>query len=518
MTVMSAQQAVGGAADKDQRPGSGEVLQRAARSTALSFAGAMISGLAGFGLSLILGRMIGPEGNGIVFQMISVFMIASAFAKLGLDTTCVWLLPRLSLDDRNDVRRATWMLLGGAVAGGLVAGVVVFLLAPFLSGGHPELLSLLQLGALFVPVASLSTVALAATRGLGGIRPYVLIGSIGLPTARLAGVAIALAFAASALIAGLVWLTVLLIAVIFSLIAVGRRLRPYDGASGPARQRRVLARQISAYSVPRLAASIMEQSILWMDVLIVGLIAGPAAAGVYGVVSRLAQAGFIPSTSMRIVVAPQFSRMLHQNHLPELADFYARTTQWITLMSTPVYVIFIIQPKPILGIFGDGFSEGALALVIASIGAVIWTSAGNVQSLLLMSGRSGWAALNKLIVLLVALTLLLTLVPSWGVEGAALAWSISMVLDAALAILVTRLAVRVRAHPGGTLLAFVCAGVSTAIPVLLSRLLLGDTIIAVAVGVVGAGVLYVGVLYLLRERFALHYALTVFARRKSKPI
>lgn len=513
---MSAEQAAETASGGGSRPKQDAVLQRTARDTALSFVGSIISGLAGFGLSLILGRMVGPEGNGIVFQMIAVFMIMSAFAKLGLDTTCVWLLPRLAIDGRGDVRRATNLLIGGSLVGGLVAGAVVYLCAPLLSSGSSDLLLLMQSAAFFTPIASVGTVALAVTRGLGGIRPYVLIGSIGLPSARLAIIAVAMAFTASAVLAGFIWLAVLAASTAVTLVAVGMRLRPFEAVGPATRSRRAIGRQIGSYSGPRYASSIMEQVTLWQDVVIVGLIAGPTAAGIYGVVSRLGQAGFMPSTSMRVVVGPEFSRMLHQKHIPELSDFYRRTTEWIALMSAPIYVLLIVLAEPAMRIFGEGFAEGAPALVIASLGALVWTSVGNIQTLLLMSGLTGWSAINKLCVLVVNLGLLLTLVPQMGIEGAALAWAVSMVVDAVLATIVVHRGVGVRLSMGDTLIAVLVAAVSTGIPAGIVRLCLGPTDLALVVGVFSAGVVYAIVLYFMRERFALHHAIELFTRRRSK--
>lgn len=487
------------------------LLRGAAKNSVLSFAGAAISGLSGFGLSLILGRMLGPAGNGVVFQMISVFMIASAVAKVGLDTTCVWLLPRLALDRPVDVRRAVSLLLLGSLLGGCVAGAAMLVAAPYL-GVDADVRELITAAAVFTPVAALGTVALAVTRGLGGIRPYVLIGSIGLPTFRLAATAVAMAFAASALLAGYVWLAALLIATALSLWATWRLLHPFPKLGAAGSRRRVLIREIGSYSLPRAASSILEQAIVWQDVLIVGLIAGPAPAGIYAVVSRLAQAGFIPSTSMRIVVAPDFSRLLHQNRVPELDLFYSRTAQWIALMSVPMYMMFIIFPEAVLRIFGHGFETGAIALIIVSVGALIWTSAGNVQSLLLMSGHSGWVALNKLFVMLLSFTMLLTLVPLWGITGAATAWAISMTLDVLLAVILVRMKIGVGVDARGTLTAISCAVVCTAIPAVMVRLTVGNTLIALISATIAGGVVYVITLYFLRRRFALDHAIAVFTR------
>lgn len=513
---MSGEGPAGGATNTD-RPSRSGVLGNAARSSGLSFAGALTSSLAGFVLAVILGRSLGPSGSGLIFQMISVFTIAGAVAKLGLDTTAVWLLPRLASDRRQDIRRASAVLLIGALIGGLAAAGVTFAIAPLLhaGAGDRQLVDLVRLAALFLPFSSVFAVGLAMTRGLGGIRDFVLIGSIGLPVARLAAIAVATAFTASALIIGAVWLCILALAAIASFLAAENAIRRFRDTTADRIGIGPLSRRIAAYAAPRAVSSTLEQALLWLDVLIVGLIAGPAAAGIYGVVSRLIQAGSMPSTSMRIVVAPLFSRLLHQDRIAELTELYTRTAQWIVLMSAPIYVIFAVLPEPVLRIFGSGFAVGAPALMIMCLGATISASTGNVQSLLLMSGRSGWSAINKAIVLAVSLSLLFTLVPRWGVVGAAIAWTVAMTLDALLAVIQVRRATGVLLSSGAILLALVAAGVSAAVPAFAARLLFGDTIAALTVGIGAAVIVWAAALFLLRRRFALHHLLNLFRRRAS---
>lgn len=493
------------------------VLGGAARSSGLSFLGSLISAVAGFALSLVLARTLGPSGSGIVFQMISIFTIAGAFAKLGLDTTAVWLLPRLNADLRADERRAIAILLLGALGGGIVTGLVVFLVAPLLSNGSDDLVHLTRVAALFMPFSSVSTVALAVTRGLGGIRNYVLIGSIGLPIGRLAAVYVAASFLASALVAGVAWLGMLVLATAAALLGVQRAARRLRRGPDSPRPWMQLAKPIAAFGAPRTLSSGIEQALMWLDVLIVGLIAGASSAGVYAVVSRLIQAGTIPSTSMRIVVAPQFSRMLHTRRIRALTQLYSRTAQWIVLLSMPIYVLLTVLADPVLRIFGPGFEDGALALAVMSIGAIVSASTGNVQSLLLMSGRSGWAAINKIIVLNVMLTLLLTLVPLWGILGGALASTVAVSLDAVLATVQVRRSVRIRSNIPRVLLAILVAGAATAVPAVAARIVLGDSALALIAGTISAVILWAVAIYLTRGVFALDRASALLSRRGHHP-
>ena len=489
-------------------------LGSAARGSSITFIGSVVSALAGFALTVVMTRTLGAAGSGIVFQMISVFTIAGAVAKLGLDTTAVWLLPRLAIDSGDDIPRAIRILLVGAALGGVAGGLVLLVLAPLLTGASPELSALTRVAAGFVPLSTVATVALAVSRGLGGVRDYVLIGSVALPVGRLVTIAVTSAFAASAVATGTAWLVVLLVIAAWALLVVRVMSRRFQSGSGGGIGQGTLLKRIATFAGPRAVSAGIEQSLAWLDVLIVGLVAGPASAGVYGAISRLVQAGTIPSTSVRIVVAPEFSRMIHGGRFRELDDFYTRTAQWIVLFSLPIYTLLIILGGPLLSLFGPGFEAGGTALAIMCIGAVVSACTGNVQSLLLMSGRSMWAALNKVIVLAVSVGLLLVLVPIYGIVGAAISYTISVSLDAILATIQVRLGVKIRLNYGAVFLAALAGGVGTGAGALIARVVAGETIVALAFGSCLGFVLWIATLYFMRERFALGAAVGFVSRRK----
>lgn len=478
-----------------------DTLASAARGSGFTFLGALVSAISGFGLSIVLARSLGSQGSGIVFQLMSIFTITGAVARLGLDTTAVWILPRL-MPNSLDVRRAARVIMFGSLAGGILAGAVLLALAPLLGGSSQDLQHLTRIAALFMPFATVATVGIAVSRGLGGVRDFVVIGSIVLPVGRLAAVSVAAAFAATAIVLGTVWLGVCLIAALLALLAVRRVLPAKDGTASTVAFRPLIQR-VGSFSAPRTLSSGIEQALVWVDVLIVGIIAGPAAAGVYGVVSRLVQAGKIPSTSVRIVVAPVFSRMLHDERIEELSEFYTRTAQWIVLFSIPLYVTLIVFRRSVLAIFGAEFVTGAPALVIMCLGAIVAACTGNVQSMLLMSGRSAWVALNKVVVLAISLTLLITLVPPLGVIGGAIAFTAATSIDALLAWIQVRIGVGVHQGFGPVLLAIVSAGLAAAIPLMVVRVIFGETMTGLVIGALAAAGCWLGLIVVVRHRFAL---------------
>ena len=84
---------------------SGE-LGKAAQGAAVTFVGALVSALLGFALNILLARLLGPGGAGVVLSTMGVFTIAMTLALMGLDTTAIWLLPRLLVSAPRQVRSA----------------------------------------------------------------------------------------------------------------------------------------------------------------------------------------------------------------------------------------------------------------------------------------------------------------------------------------------------------------------------------------------------------------------------
>lgn len=80
-------------------------------------------------------------------------------------------------------------------------------------------------------------------------------------------------------------------------------------------------------------------------------------------------------------------------------------------------------------ILGDGFAPGASVLVVLCIGSIVTFMAGNIHSLLIMSGRSGWAAVNKIVVLALNIVGNIIFIPraEWSLQPSCgrCAWSLT---------------------------------------------------------------------------------------------
>lgn len=488
-----------------------------ARSGAFAFVGAVVSAVAGLLLVIVLGRSYGAAGSGVMLQGIAAFTIALSLARGGLDTTSLWLLPRLRHDQPEQVRATVVAVLSVAGVLGLLAGLVLAAVGALARGRGEEVgLAVLMLAAA-LPIAAVMTVGLAAIRALGGIRAYVGISSIGIPLARPILVVLAALAGIGVPAVVLAWAAPLPVAAAIVLLILRRSVRRVERRTDRQRARRLspdLRVRMRRYAVPRAISAVLEQCLLWVDILLVGILAGPAAAGLYGAATRFANAGRIVSTALRIVVAPIYSRLLGDRQIGEVQRLYVDTSQWIVYFSTPVYLLLMIFPTTFLGLLGGEFDGAATALVILSVGVVVWLLGGNIHSVLLMSGHSAWGAIDKGVTLAALILGIWILTPQWGIEGAAWAWTLSMVVDVGLGAFQVQRLVGVRVGGWSLALALVLAGPVTALPMIGVRAVVGDEFSGLMLAGLCGFLVWATCGFALRRSLALEQLGGLFRRRR----
>lgn len=489
-----------------------------------SFLGAAGSALLGFILTVVLARTLGDSGSGVVLQAIAIFTIVLSFARAGMDSAAVWIMPRLADHDTGQIRSALAVMFTATAGAGILCGLGTFLLSPVLAASGdphaPDVGRAVAVVAWFIPVGALLLVALSATRGLGGVLPYVTVGSIALPAVRPVVVGLLALGGGSVTVVALGWAAPLPLALAAAVVVLCVQVRRHERAGGvqgslfaasPA-----LRKTIWRYSAPRVISAALEQSVIWLDVLLVGIISGSAAAGVYGGASRFVAAGLIVNTAIRIVVAPAFSRLLAQERKAETGVLYRTAATWLVLFGTPIYVILALFAPVVLGLLGADFVRGSTALSILCAGAVLTFMAGTIQSLLLMSGRSGWDAINKGVVLVINVAGNLLLIPVMGIMGAAATWAFSMLVDAALAAIEVRKFLGISIEVRSVLYALLVPLVSVGIPAALVRLTLGATLMPMILAIGVGGVILL--VWCALERTRLHLdELVLLVRRRPAP-
>lgn len=117
------------------------------------------------------------------------------------------------------------------------------------------------------------------------------------------------------------------------------------------------------------------------------------------------------------------SRLLGRGERAAAAAVHRQLTIWALVLSWPVYLLLAVFGLAFLELFGPEFTAGATAMTVLALAMLVNTGVGNVQSLLLMGGRSGLHLTATVIGVVVTVSLGLWLIPGYGVTGAAVAWA-----------------------------------------------------------------------------------------------
>lgn len=480
-------------------------------SGAVNLIGGATGSVIGLVLAAVVGRQLGTEGAGTYFLVVAVFMVVSNVAELGADTGLVRHLSVARATGRaGDVPRLVGVAVRPVVVGGVVVVSAVAAVAALSPARVPGMSDTFVVVAAGVAVlSSLVAVMLAVTRGLGDVVAYPLLQNIALPVLRLAGVLLVVTAGGGTAAVLTAWLVpvpvVLVLATAVALRLVVRRaggLRPSPASSD---DRRRLTRDFWSFSAVRGVSATVEILLEWLDVIIVGALTSAEQAGIYAVVTRCARVGEIVQQAARVAVGPQISAALARGAVDEARQVYGLATAAMIWMSWPFFVVLAVFPEAVLSVFGPGFADGAPSLRVLSVAMALSTAAGTVQTILLMGGRSSWQLADKAAALTLNVVLTVALVPVCGIEGAAIAWAVTILADTALVVYQVQhlMGVRPRGH-GHQLRTAVALSVGlVGASTVTARLVAGDSLVVMATATALAAVLYVAASIPLRDRLGL---------------
>ena len=397
-----------------------------------------------FALALIITRGLPTGDAGTLLEAIALFTILASLVTFGSDTGIVRTIPRLRAGGHlRDVRGT----LNGALLSTLVlstgAAIVTFLAAGDLArlffgrSYRAEAAVYVHTLAIFLPAAAVVALLLAASRGFGAMKPWT-IGQLAVASLRVVFVGAAVVAGADAFDIGLGW-GVPSVIVAFSLwLVVVRQRRKLERLRDLGAPRRFMswAEMIDfwRFSSARGAAAVAGSILTWLDVLLVGHYRSAREAAIYAAASRLAVLGTLALQAVGTATAPMFARLLARDEIARVAVVYHSAATYVTALTWPFYICLIAFAPVVMGVFGPGFSSGATSVCVLSVGMMFNVLTGNITGVLLMSGRSVAAFANTAAALAVNIVMNVVLIPRYGMSGAALAWTVSIVFNNLLAI------------------------------------------------------------------------------------
>jgi O-antigen/teichoic acid export membrane protein len=497
-----------------------------ARGGLLNLIGAASNGIFGFALIVVVTRGLNRPKAGVFFEAVALFMIASNVGQLGADDGLVRTIPRLrALHRSSDIRPTLAIALWPVVVASTVFGVIVALFAPQLSSvlvhgrrvADAALVPYIRVLAVFIPIAAIEAVAFAATRGFGTMVPSVVVDNIGRAGSRpVLALAVFAAGMGSAALA-LSWALPSGVAMVLGLAAMYRLLRRAErrdqADSGSRTDSPVLASEFWRFTAPRTFGTAINMFTSWLDTLLIGGLRTTGEAAIYVASTRYLLLGFLVLGAVQLAIGPITSRLLASGHRDRARVAYQTASTWLVLGAWPVYLTLTVFAPLLLRIFGHGYESGATALAILSAAMMFGTATGPCQVVLTMAGKSWWVLVNSSIGLGLNIALNLILIPRLGIEGAAIAWLITIVATNTLTVFQLHRFLQLSPVGRGFWLATAMTGLCYGALGLLVRGVFGATLPSFLVFAVISTIVYGVLLIRFRHRLDLGTLLSSVRRR-----
>ena len=462
--------------------------------TAQNIAGIGIAALAMFVVQILMTRTLGRQGFGVVTIVTQGAFVISFVTRGGMDMAVLRDVAANVGVGRHNLNRVT--VVRAAMAAGGISIIVAFIVAaladPIARAANVDAAGAIRAGALGIPFLALSSVWLAATRGLKIMRYTLYVFWAGQNLIWIVLTVLLWRFSTSAEASILAYSLSWAWAALASWWFWRRESRIWDAAPPEPG----MMSRIARYAAPRAPAALFAQLLFWSDLFVVTQFVTDEAVGVYGAALRAGQLAMLFLTSVNLMFAPFVADLYNRGERDELDRLYKNLTRWLLAATLPVFVVVAIAPGEVMRIFGAEFGAGSTALLILLAGQLINVATGSAGFILIMVGRTGWdfAIYAGSVALNVVLAILLC--PTMGIEGAAIANAVTFTVSNLARLAAVRYFVRIQPYDRRYARLVVPVAFATGAALLAHRIVSAGYLLELS-AVAGAGLLAYAIAYVL---------------------
>ena len=403
----------------------------------------VLGAIAGFAITYVVTKNFGEDGYGVFELCLTLLTILSLFSRAGIDSALVRFIPEFrDKKDQHSLNKVYALTMMIALPVSVVFSVGLYLFADQVAVyfGSENLATSFRYVSIVIPFSTWLGLNSEAFRGMTNMIAYsfyqrgtVLVIAIGaiyylisqdFAAENTPFVAFGIGVISLSIMAG---------------IAAPLKLKNLTSAK-PSDEHHVDKKEEKAHKVfkisslsvvafPMLLSTTMFIIMNWTDTIMIGIYLEESEVGVYRLAFKVAALVTFAQFAVSSIAAPMFSSYKTNNDMQGMKKITRNIGFLNIIISTPIFLVIIIFPNFILGIFGEGYSNGgSLPLTILATGSIINAICGPVMYLLNMTGREEDVR-NILIVSSIAnFVLNLIFIPRFGLLGAACATALSTIL------------------------------------------------------------------------------------------
>jgi O-antigen/teichoic acid export membrane protein len=401
-------------------------LETVAKGGGILFFGTILGILLAIINQILLGRILGVENYGLFYLAFTIVTVFLPFTTLGLYGSLPRFLPFHFGRGEKDVARSAIRFSQVLVFFiSILFCVVVFFFSEKISTDifhNGNLTMILKYFAVGIPLLSLSNILEAVIRSFKAVKFKVAVFDIGIWVVRLT-------FFIPFIVIGYALFGAIisyLIAMIFTIFTSMFFIRKKLFSDQLKYQTIPVAKKLLSFSWPLAFTAIISLFYLKTDVLLLGYYYNSTDVGLYMPALIIAQYVTLFAAPFAYIFLPVVSELFGKADKTTIESLFKSASKWIFMMVLPVFIYLLLFPEEVITLlYGSGYSEGYLALVILATGVSMNTFTGMTGGILV---GGGYTKLNLTVEIIAAITnvsLNIILIPIFGILGAAIGTSAS---------------------------------------------------------------------------------------------
>jgi len=415
-------------------------LKELLKGSSIAFVLRIIGIIAGYIFTLLITRGYGAEAMGIFALSFTLLQIASVISRLGMDTALLRFVAEYSSQGKWEVVKDVYKkAIKLVIPFSVLLSVLVFFLSPYIAEyvfKKPHLTPYFQIASIGIVPFVLLYIHTESLRGLKKIKEYMFLQQAGIfiiASIILGALTLYMSSLQTSINLNKLPIAVYIFSVfVLSIIAyfIWKKYTKKEHSQSEQKlpaQKGLSYSYILSVSVPMLFSSSLALIMGWTDTIMLGMFRTEEEVGIYNVALRVSMITSITLMAINTIAAPKFAEFWGKGDIERLAKIAQQSTKLIFWTSFPILLIFLIFPKQILGIFGEEFKAGAIALMILTVGQFVNAAAGSVGYILQMTGHQKFHQNIVLVGALLNIILNYLLIPIYGIIGAAIASAISVI-------------------------------------------------------------------------------------------
>jgi len=369
------------------------------------------------------------DGFGSLLSGTALLDIGAVVAGLGLASGLTRYLPRVSKQQKRPLVKYTFIFVLPVSA---IVAIPTVLLAERIAVSvfnDPNIAISLRIFGATIPFAAALNLAIGGIRGQMVSRFQVYIKDILQPSARFGLIALAVVVGAgqAGFAAGYA-----IPYVIGAFVSIALLWRVLPSGTGLEMKNSVLP-EVVRYSLPFTVTGLASFVYRSIDIFLILYLLDSGAVGLYGVAYAFAQFIGMFSTAFSYLSTPVSSRLEDDDRVDEAVAVQETIARWIVIATTAALVPMALFAADLLAlIYRPAYGDAGLVLIILIIGFAIKNVLQTHGPILEALGKSRLAAINTTAAATVNVVVNLALIPKYGIEGAALATTLSFIVLGAL--------------------------------------------------------------------------------------